>query len=420
MLTKLTRFELKKMAGNKFFFVALAVLMAACVLLNCGYRQYIEQKEELESWGVDFGEDYEYPSFLKSCEDNRKSVEMRRRNYAPFLNRTDAELEAFAADMMEKYGLEVLDFDSLIALGDRALEETGYWGTDCTDSDLILSFALLDGRDDVLAGSMEKVIQAAQAFGREALEDGDNYGIRRNLQIIKLYEIPRGDIRSDVRGWNSFAMENNTILFVGLMLLLACAGSVSGEQDRLTWLLLHTAKNGKGKTLAAKYLAGILLSALLTVLFQGVLVGCIWFHTGFMGLTQPVAAVDELALVPYTWTVWQYLLVCLACNLVAAALISTVLTTVSALSKNSILSYGAGALVLGGCLWLAFNPPRNEWLSGPLAISQTTRFFDSYYTANLFGFPVLWVLTLAVLWTVLCILAALVAHRITHRKRGAV
>ncbi len=413
----LIRFELKKLAGNKFFFVALAVMIAACILLNCGYREYTAEIEEVKSWGI---EDYTPAPFLESCEMTRKNVAMRRENYAPFLGRTDAELETFAADMMEKYNLNVLDMDALISLGDRAMEETGYWGTDDSDNALILAYSLLDGRDDVLAQNMDKVIRSAQAFGREALEDGDNYGIRRNQQIIRLYSVPRGDIRSDVRGWNSLALNNNTILFVGLMLLLTCAGSVSGEQDRQTWLLLHTAKNGKGKTLAAKYGAGILLAAGLTVLFHGVLAGCVWFHSGLMGITQPVAAVDELSLAPYPWTVWQYLLVCLGCNLFAAAALSVVLTTVSALAKNSILAYGAGALVLGGCLWLALQPPRNEWLSGPLAISQTTRFFDSYHTADLFGFPVLWVVVLAVLWTALGLLLAILAHKWSHRKRGAV
>ncbi len=46
-------------------------------------------------------------------------------------------------------------------------------------------------------------------------------------------------------------------------------------------------------------------------------------------------------------------------------------------------------------------PPKTEWLAGPLALSSPLKYFDSYDTANLFGFPVLWAVVQAVLWCAL-------------------
>ncbi len=88
------------------------------------------------------------------------------------------------------------------------------------------------------------------------------------------------------------------MLLVFLMVLLTCAGNVSGERDRQTWLLLHTAKNGKGKTLTAKYLAGAASAAVLTILFQLTSLGAILFRGGLLGFNQPVAALEQLRLFP--------------------------------------------------------------------------------------------------------------------------
>lgn len=90
------------------------------------------------------------------------------------------------------------------------------------------------------------------------------------------------------------------------------------------------------------------------------------------------------------------------------------------MSKNGIISYGVGAILLGGSLALSYFPPKLELLSGPLALLQPQRYFASYYTANLFGFPVPWILVQLVLWSLLALGGALLAWRLYGRKRGAV
>lgn len=51
-------------------------------------------------------------------------------------------------------------------------------------------------------------------------------------------------------------------------------------------------------------------------------------------------------------TVWQYALLALACQVFAAVVLSILLSTVSALSKSSVISYAVGALLLGGTFLL--------------------------------------------------------------------
>lgn len=419
MLGKLTRYELKKLLGGKFFLTALCLLLAVNVLLNCGIQDFLTWMEAVEK-GETLGEVPEesthFWGYMAGC---RRTAELLRKRYAVFEDMTLEERTAFETAMREKYGGDV--FNPFFIPTDEMMTAPGYFGEETSDFGYISDYSGLMSSNQSIQEDRERAVRAAQAFGREALEDGDNYGIRRNLNIIRLYTVPQPKVASPIRGWNVFLLETPfTMLLVFLLVLLSCAGSVSGENDKQTWLLLHTAKNGKGKTLAAKYLAGAIGAAGFTVLFQLVALGAVWFQDGLLGASCPVSALQELRLFPYVMTVWQYALLVLACRTFAAVMLSVLLTSVSALSRSSVISYAAGALLLGGCLLLVYFPPKTEWLSGPLALSSPLKYFDSYCTANLFGFPVLWVVVQAALWGVLGAGCMFLAHRVYHRKRGAV
>mgnify|MGYP005764113249 FL=1 len=415
----LIRFELKKMLGGRFFPIALGLLLAVNILLNCGIPNYLLVREAVVSGTALGSETPETFTYWSYTAGNRQITAGKAERYGALSRLTAEEEAAFVAAMEEKYGE-----DAFVPFRpdwpEEALQPSGYF-EGLPDSVVITAYRDLLDMDQQIEEARADVIPAAQRFGREALEDGDNYGIRRNLDIIRLYSEPQARAAADVVGWNTFLLETpSTMLLVCLLLLLACAGSVSGENDRQTWLLLHTARYGKGRTLAAKYIAGAVTAVGLTVLFQLAALGAVWFYGGLLGAAGPVTAIVELRLFPYVMTVWQYALLALACQAFAAVALSVLLTTVSALSPTGVVSYAAGTVLLGGCLLLAYFPPRAELLSGPLALSVPLRYFDTYYTADLFGFPVLWALVQAALWCLLGVGCVVLAHRTYHRKRGAV
>ena len=81
------------------------------------------------------------------------------------------------------------------------------------------------------------------------------------------------------------------------------------------------------------------------------------------------------------------------------------MNTTSAFSKTSVIAYAAAAVVLG---FLS--------LAGFLDLAEPLTYFDSFNTANVFGFPVLRCIVHMVLWAMaggMCIYAA---HRVFHRK----
>lgn len=418
MLGKLTRYELKKLAGGKFFLIALCLLLVANVLLNCGIQEFITWMNHVKN-GTAMGDiTPETTSFWSNSALQRQGTNIIRGEYKLLNKLTPQERAAFEAAMKERYGEDVF---AVPIPTDEMTAVPGYLGGAWSDFSCIVNYQGMLERNAALTSALDNTVRAARAFGQESLEAGDNYGVRRNLNVIRLYSVPRQEITTPIRGWDQFLFGTPaTMLLIFLLVLLACSGSFTADRDTQTFLLLHTAKNGKGKTLLAKYLAGVILAVVITVAFQLVALGSVWFKLGLLGARQPVSAIQELRLFPYAITVWQYVLLVLACQIFAAVMLAVLLTTVSAFSKSSIISYGAGAILLGLCLLPVYFPPKIEWLSGPLALSSPLKYFDSYYTANLFGFPVLWVAVQAALWCILGAGCMFLAHKVHHRKRGAV
>ena len=394
MLLKLIRYELKKQLGNKFFLAALCLLLAVNVLLNCGIDEYTDTKNTMEELGLSFEPDY----WQYRDSSIAMTTDSRERYALVYANR-----EAFAAAMLEKYGEST--FDPFAALPMESLATPGYFGSQWNDSMLIQTYLDLQTRSDELQNALDAVVEAAKAYGQEALAEGDQYGVRRNLQIIKLYTLPRGQITAPVMGWDDYLFDSPAMLFVFLLMLLGFGGSFTGEREKQTVLLLHTAKNGKGKTLAAKYLAGVLTAAGLTIVFQAVTLGTVWYKEGLLGMNQPAAAMEQLRLLPYSWRVWQYALVHLGCQIFSAAALSVAVNTVSAFGKTSVIAYAAAAVVLGLLL-----------LAGFLDLAEPLTYFDSFNTANVFGFPVLRCIAHMVLWAMAGGMCVFAAHQAFHRK----
>jgi ABC-type transport system involved in multi-copper enzyme maturation permease subunit len=313
--------------------------------------------------------------------------------------------------MIEKYGEKALHSSELLPV--EAMSPPGYFGNAWSDSILIDTYLDIKTQNNEQELARSKVVESAKAYGREAIISGDNYGIRRNLNIIKLYTVPRVSITSRVEGWEDYILGSHNMFFVFLLILLVGGGSFCGERGKQTILLLHTSKNGKGNIMAAKYLAGVVSAVGLTLLFQCITLFVVWWSSGLLGAGQSVAVIDKLKLIPWPLTVGQYSLVQLGCQIFAAIILSVIISTISALSKNTVIAYVAGSLTLG--LFLFAQNGSIEWLAGPLALAKPVKYLCNYYTVNFFGFPILWIAVQGTLWTALGGLCVFIAQRVYHR-----
>lgn len=414
----LTWYELKKALGGRFFLIVLCLLLAVDFVMLCGVREWFAMRQSYED-GTAISEALspEEKTFFGFLGTARRVTNLLREEYVVLNALTNEERAEFEKTMKEKYGETV--FDEFVIPTDEMLAYPGYLGEKLSDFTAVHLYSFLRQVNQENEELFAKVIEAAKAFGREALQEGNDYEVRRNLRIIQLYSLPRGEITSEKRTWDAFLFDSPGMLFVFLMVLLSSAGIFTKENEQQTWLLLHTAKNGKGKTLTAKYLATAISAVGLTVLFQLTTLGSIYFGSGLLGTDQPLTVIEELKLCPFPMKVWQYALLALGCQVFAAVVVSLLISTVSALSKSSVISYAVGALLMGGSVLLLYYPPRSEWLAGPLALAQPLRYFESFYTVNIFGFPVLWVVVQVVLWSILTVGGIYISHKVYHRKRSA-
>lgn len=418
MLTKLIPYELKKSVGTKFFLIALCLLLLvnmAWMGISPSWDDYQEVIHNKEIFPNGIPEENRL-SLWQILQGKRSDTEKDRTVYQLLSHLSREEFLDFQREMSRRYGEEVLTAVGAVAIMD---EESYSYFSECTDRDVLFAYHDLMKRNMDRKASDAKVIQAAKAYGREALEEQDDYEIRRNLQILDLYEGNRGTITSPVRGWEIFLFESPTMLLVYLMILLVCAGIVSGENDGQTWVLLQTAKYGTGKTLLAKYLAGMLVSAIVTILFQITSLVSVAFQTGLLGCNQPAAAMEELENIPFAISVWQYGTMQLGFQILSAAILSVLFTTISAVSKSSIMAYAAAAILLNILLLPLYLPVHNPILWGPLSYGNILIYFQSYLTADFFGFPVFWAAAQGILWTVIGAVCILLTLKFSMRKRGA-
>lgn len=414
MLLRLTGWELKKTLRSPFLCVALILLLLLTIGMNCGIQEFSQWKNAVaDGSAMDATEEsLHFFSYLAGC---RRAAELQQNRFAVFEGMEARSFDVFQEAMEERYGTDVLS-SPIPNEGMTAIP--GYFET-CSDFDAILAAYSLVRTNDEIKTARARVVEAAKRFGREAVASGDDYGIRRNLEIVRLYSIPGVSVTSTIRGWEEYLNHETFLLPVMLLVLLTCAGSCSAEKDQGAWHFLATARNGRTKTLLAKYLSGAITAAGLTILFQGALLCSIWFKGGLYGGSQPVTALEALRLCPWSFTILEFAVISGLIQMLAAVFLSILVTTVSANSRNSLQSYGVSTVILGVLVVPLFISPRWRLLEGPLSLTRLMRYFEGFVAANVFTFPVLWLVLQVFLWMAICALCVVLSIMQNRKARKA-
>ncbi len=388
-LWKLIKYELKKTVCNKFFTITFFLLFVVNIMLWC---------EHWEAFG-----------------DGRKVTKYTKAECALLESLSSESLTAFKEKMIEQYGADVFSPSYIPTM--EMMSPPGYFGEQFSDFGIINTYVALQQMNEENEALYQNVLKAAKQFGREALEEGNDYEVRRNQSIIRLYSVPRPEINCLVCSWNDFLFGRHTMLLALLLIFQSGAGMFTKEISSQTWLLLHTSKNGKGKTLASKFFAAGIIAVATVIVFQGSSMLMIHLNYGLLGAAEPVSAIQGLELFPFSFTVGQYVLLTMLCQMWAAIVISVLFCTVSAISGSGLVSYIVNGFILGGSFLLVNFSPDSEWLTGPLALIRPEKYFESYYTVNILGYPVMGVLIHLIIDCVVGIGCIILSAKVYHRKR---
>lgn len=415
MLRTLIRYECKKSIGNRFFLIVLCLFLLVQMVWIGGLQEWLEYQDYLEVLSLHNLEPPKEMTMGELLAESRIMTEQIREEHGVIGQLSPEEQTMFVSAMEQKYGKNVFDPMEMVTT-EEMFAPSGYF-SGFQDYVMINTYNQLHDWNQAIDSARQKVVDSASALAEQAAAESDDYALRRNQNIIRLYRASLPDITSAVYGWNTYLADNNISFLTAFLVLLACCGSVSAEHDHKTWMMLHTAKNGKRKTLAAKYLSGALIAMVIVLLLHFASLCAVLYRSGFLGAGQPVQALEQLSLCPYSLTVWQFALMRLVCQMAAAAVLSILLTSISAFCRSGIISYAAGAVLLGGFLMLEFFMPHNGWLVSPVTLFYPQKYFDSYYTANLLEYPVPWVIVHTVLWISISWVLSYLADLVYHRKR---
>lgn len=378
---RLTIFEFKKIWKNR-------LLLPIVILLT----------------GVSFLLFYEGPGITGAAQ-RRSTISYLKKDYSFWNSLSKQEQSDFRNAMISKYSHDVF---SIGFFNESAYSLPGYFGDRISDVQIIYVVQTLDSSNHEIREVMDNVTEAAKFLGRQAVRSGDDYEIRRNLRIIPLYQ-ERKELTREIRNWDRFLFKPYPMFIILLLVLFAVSGVFSGEKDRRMDILLLTSSEGRTKTAVSKYTAGMLSSAVIYILIRGVVLLSVHLNYGLMGSEQPVWGIQELINCPYGFTVWQYMLVSCGCELMTVLVMSVVFSGVSALSKNSIISYLVNVLLLGGCMSLFYVSLPSELQKGPLALMTPLRYFETYYTADILNHPIPWLIVHVFVWGSISVIFAVLS-----------
>lgn len=394
--------ELKKLLGNRFLLIALALLL----VLNCAVA-YFSISERHEPAISDAQKD-----FLGYYLAHTEEVEAHA-----------AEIEAFEAEQRQ------LEMEAL-SLGidfERQKYPDIYNIDRLTDARLISWARSTVNSAGSYTADLTAVIERAQNNLAQLESDGygDSYSANYQRKVIEEYQTMLDSgrmigIESD-HGWGDFySYTAGDLLLFAFIIMLASALFLQEKQCGF-WQIIRTARHGRLATGAAKLSAFVIASAVALLLFAGSSFAVFGAVCGYSSPDNVLQVLDTFRFSTLQITVGQYLPLCLLLKWSALLVFGLTAVLLSLFFTHTSEAYAVGVLFFGvQYLMQAFpyldadHPFRNLNL---LTVAEGVRLTSRYRTLNIFGNAVpamlCWAI-LAVVLTVVCVSGTLLLYSKAH------
>ncbi len=243
-------------------------------------------------------------------------------------------------------------------------------------------------------------------YERTGREDSFTYRYNRRLTEVYAYLDENVHIKNTyIRGWDTYF--RYTTDFFAAFLLVVVIAVVSVTEDRACGLyaIASACRNGRGRTVAAKLCASLILTAAVIVIFSAATFTVTGICSrGYSDPSEAAQAIDRLQLMPLRVSVRGAVFVSVGLKLASALLFCSVFFALTSIIKGTVLSIAAGIGIIVGSYagYVAslsdsrdLTPVRylNIW-----CIHTADIFAEKYRAFDLFGFPCgLWAVMLALL-----------------------
>lgn len=358
----LLRFELKKILSNKLFWFALAALL----ILN--------GLDVVRPWSND--------------DAIRREVNAGAGEMYTFLETADgAEIETYLKSETPRF------FENI---GKEKWANADYQSylSQCEDTRIL----------------RKRFADNARSLGRAALDAGDDYGVRRNIAIVKAYSEDQAVGVRPTYGWDAFFPYYLDDVCVLLLVVLAVMLSQLADRASHADTVLLTTKRGRGVTLLVKAAAISLLAMVFTVVFTAANLLFVHWRYGLWTWSAPAWAVSCLAAAPLNGPIWQMVGLFTLYEAAGGVLLGCLLTCFfTALRRPHHLIIMSAALV---ALWTGCAFAHTPWVAAfsVYVWAQPMQVLAQFADVNVFSFSVPTAILYAAVWSVVICLVVIVGR----------
>lgn len=279
----------------------------------------------------------------------------------------------------------------------------------------------IDGRhkDRVLFGYVGKLVENEEAYYekisilraqalselKQLREDGgspDSYVYRYQAYVYNQYTKILEETQmqaSPVFGWDAYFSYSYGDIFAFAILILLSGLIFIPEKQTGMLPLMRSTKHGRSRVGIAKLIAASAAAVIVVLLFTVSSCFMIYIKNGFANPFVPIQCIERFSTFPYVSTVFSYFWALLGCKIVSALCFTALVTLISLLFYQVLLTYIGGAMVFGICFALSALPGARfpfARTANLLSLAQGTPLVSRLYALNLFNIPVSYVHVAAV------------------------
>ena len=429
---KLLYYELRKLAGMKYLWALLLIMLAVCCGVFVYGTRYRYSQDRIDIYNA-------LNDFYREYEKSPDRINTIMKNVAAYIAERDSpvyddddidwdtfDYEEYLEELAERYGIYRLGY-------------TYRDGTPISDEYFYDYLNMALSSEDNYRDYIDRVLNVTDGVMKRLELQGktDSPIYEYECHFHDLYAPLRDSVEfqvSTLRGWDAFFAFDEISIFIYVYLMLAASVVFLHERTNGFLSVLRTTDGGRIKTSFAKVGAVIIASVFVVVVFTVCVYTTCYVTIGFSSGTAPIQSfivkkIDgliglssdyKLFECPYALTMWGYAAVSLLMRCVCATAFACVLTLISAVTFSPVITYATGAAVIVINVVVNYFMSSSNWLRLNLVSLASTNDVLGTHDEVLFAGHYIGVLGLGMFICALAVVASSVATVIIGGRRGVV